>query len=111
MVKDKLKKKIGKRIKLFRKLTGLNQEEFAAKMGYDSGSSMISQIETGGATMSIEQVMKAAAILNVHPVALLSEKDFSDEDIITLNKFLMVLEDDKNPNKVAISTLINASIK
>lgn len=111
MIKEELKVMIGKRIKLFRKAMKLSQEKFADKMGYDSGSSMISQIENGGATMSMEQAVKAARILNVHPAVLLTDKNYSDDDLRALNNFLLILEDHKNPNRDAIKTLIKASIK
>jgi transcriptional regulator with XRE-family HTH domain len=111
MVKNDLRKIVGKRILTFRTQKGLSQEEFAELMGYKSKSSMISQIENGGTIMSVEQAIKASKILNVHPAALLSDVDVTDEDVQALSDFLLILEDLKNPNREAIKTLIKASVK
>lgn len=109
MIKETLRKMIGHRIKFFRELRGMKQEEFAEKMEYESGSSMISQIETGGTAMSIEKCVKAAQILNVNAAVLLTENDYSDDDLVVLDRFLSLLGNHSSPNLEAIKTLIKAS--
>lgn len=100
---------IGKRIRLFRNKAGLTQDQFAELMGYNSKSSMISQIERGKAGMSIAQAMKSAKILNVPAVALLSETKLTDTDINLLNDFMTLLSSGNRPNIEAIRILIKAS--
>lgn len=110
MVDSTAKVFIGQRIEYFRTKANLTQDELAEKMGYKSGSSMISQVERGTAGMSVEQAINAAKILKIHPAALLSEKELSNEDILLLSDFLTLLASDKRPNIEAIKTLIKASI-
>ena len=109
MVEGNIKTNIGKRLEYFRLRAGLTQDELAGKMLYKSKSSMISQIEGGTAGMSVEKALEAAKILNVHPAALLSEKDLSNDDILILSDFLKLLESDTRQNIDAIKTLIRAS--
>jgi len=104
-----IKAYIGKRLEYFRVKAGITQEELAEKLGYKSGPSMISQAERGLAGMSVEQYIKAAKILNVHPAALISEKDFSNEDIELLSDFLQLLGSDKKQTINIIKTIIKSS--
>jgi transcriptional regulator with XRE-family HTH domain len=110
VIEATLKERIGKRLEFFRGRASLTQEDLALKMGYKSKSSMISQIERGITGMSVEQAIKAAKILNVHPSALLSEKDLSNDDLLILSDFLTLLTSEKKQNLDAIKTLIQASL-
>ncbi len=100
---------IGPRIRFFRERARLSQDELASLLQYESGSSMISQVERGCAGMSVEQAIKAAKILKVNPSALLSERELSNEEIELLSEFLTLLENKTHPNMGAIQALIKAS--
>ena len=60
---DTIKKTICRNITKYRKLAGLNQKEFAAKLG--AAPSRVSSWETGANSTDIDTLFKICEILNV----------------------------------------------
>jgi len=98
----------GKKLRLFRLKAGITQDQLASGIGYESGSSMISQIERGLAQMSMEQALKAARFLKVHPSVLLAGEELSDDDLVLLNDFLDYLSQKDRPNLEALKILMKS---
>src|SRR6056297_24187 len=71
----------GKRLQFLRKVSGMSQELFADKMQIDSGQSFISKVERGDRLMSVENIYRAADVLQVHPAILMSNEQFADQQL------------------------------
>ena len=81
-------KKIGTRIRTFRKEQGLSQEELSEKI--DISLTHMSHIETGSTKLSLTVLVSIAEALNVHTDELLYDyPDFSD---IANNDLFSLLE-------------------
>jgi transcriptional regulator with XRE-family HTH domain len=89
----KLRKIIGKKIKLLRKdVKKISQVELGKALGYTS-SGTISQIETGERGLQLASMMKVAKFFNVHPAVLISPIEITDHnDIIILSKVINLIE-------------------
>ncbi len=70
-----IRKLFGINVKRFREAAGLSQAEIAARMGVDRA--YISAIERGLQNATLLSVWEIAQALEVRPVALLEEPDFS----------------------------------
>ena len=70
-----IRKLFGINVKRFREAAGLSQAEIAARMGVDRA--YISAIERGLQNATLLSVWEIAQALEVRPVALLEELDFS----------------------------------
>lgn len=100
-------KQLGARIKMFREKRGIGQVELATACGYSS-TGTISQIERGMSGMEISRLMKAADYLGVHPAALLTKLDLTDDQLERLSKFaLLISHPDKAKNLEAILALLD----
>lgn len=99
-------KKLGERLKMFREAKRISQIELAQACGYNS-TGTISQIEMGISGMEVSKLMKAAVFLGVHPAALLTELNLTDEQLKQLSKFAMLIQHpEKAKNLDAILTLL-----
>lgn len=99
---------LGRRIRLFRERARLSQMELARAIGYTS-SGMMSQIERGLVGMEISKLLKVAAALGVHPVALLSDLDLAVEQLVNLSDFAKLIKNPNAKNLEAILTLLRDS--
>ena len=70
-MEDTLKKQFGKRIKTFRKETGLSQEKFALKIEMDR--TYYASVESGKRNVSLENIKKIADGLGVSLSKLFEE--------------------------------------
>lgn len=86
--------KCGEKIKLYREIIGLSQEELAKRTGY-AGRSAISRIESGARDLSQEKIKVFAYVLGVSPVDLLDDRDDVSEDRQELLNLLQRLDDDQ----------------
>ena len=86
--------KCGEKIKLYREIIGLSQEELAKRTGY-AGRSAISRIESGARDLSQEKIKVFAYVLGVSPVELLDDRDDVSEDRQELLNLLQRLDDDQ----------------
>ena len=69
-------KEIGTRIRKYRKLKNISQEELAEKI--DISTTHMSHIETGSTKLSLQVLVDIAQILEVSTDALIFEKTFSE---------------------------------
>jgi transcriptional regulator with XRE-family HTH domain len=102
--KDELKVALGKKVRRLRKNLKMTQEDLQRELGYNSNG-MISQVEAGIKGMSVEQVMVAATVLGVHPAVLLSNVEFSVEELELFQKLHQTIKE-KGPHYEAIKTLL-----
>lgn len=86
--------KCGEKIKLYREIIGLSQEELAKRTGY-AGRSAISRIESGARDLSQEKIKVFAYVLGVSPVDLLDDRDDVSEDRQELLNLLQRLDEDQ----------------
>lgn len=86
--------KCGEKIKLYREIIGLSQEELAKRTGY-AGRSAISRIESGARDLSQEKIKVFAYVLGVSPVDLLDDRDDVSEERQELLNLLQRLDDDQ----------------
>ena len=67
---------IGLKVKLLRKRKRMSQQELAEKVGYDSGKSMISLVESGKINITMDKLVKISKALDV-PMYELMREDLS----------------------------------
>jgi len=70
-----IRKLFGTNVKRYREAAGLSQAEIAARMGVDRA--YVSAIERGLQNATLLSIWEIAQALEVRPVALLEEPDFS----------------------------------
>ncbi|MCE6990012.1 helix-turn-helix transcriptional regulator [Dyadobacter sp. CY323] len=80
----------GQRIKRYRELAGMNQDELAALMG-KSGKTIVSHWENGKVDPSLAQVRKMAEIFNTTVAQLVGEAPILEEP---RENYVMVRKDD-----------------
>ena len=80
----------GQRIRRYRELAGMNQEELAALMG-KSGKTIVSHWENGKVDPSLAQVRKMAEIFNTTVAQLVGEAPILEEP---RENYVMVRKDD-----------------
>ncbi len=80
--KEEYLRELGGRVRDYRMLQGMSQDELATKAGYTSRSS-ISKIEHGKADIPRSQIIAIAAALNIDPTMLtiIDIKEPTDEEI------------------------------
>mgnify|MGYP000863326140 CR=1 FL=1 len=99
-------KQLGARLRMFREAKRISQIELAQACGYNS-TGTISQIERGISGMEVSKLVRAAAFLGIHPAALLTELNLTDEQLKQLSKFaLLIQHPEKAKNLDAILTLL-----
>lgn len=89
---EELRKIIGKKIRLLRKMKKITQVRLGRALGYTS-TGTISQIENGVRGLQLASIMKVAHIFGVHPAVLISPIDIKDQsDFILLSKIIELIE-------------------
>jgi len=68
---------LGEKIRYYRELQGMSQDELAQKTGYSTRSA-ISRIEAGGRDLNQRKILIFAMALHVDPVVLLPDTEKSD---------------------------------
>jgi transcriptional regulator with XRE-family HTH domain len=81
----------GRNLSKIRKARELTQVEFALQLGYES-TGTISQFERAIAAPSLKKVFLMAKVLNVPVQVLLSETEWSKDDIKLLTEFCDILK-------------------
>lgn len=107
----KIRVVFGNKIKNLREIHGMTQMDLARLLGYDS-SGTISLIENGIKGMSKKRVVELAQALKIPVDALLSEQDYSVDDLMVLSSVMQMigLPKEKRPGHFeAIKTLILAT--
>ena len=92
-------KEIGTRIRKYRKLKNISQEELAEKI--DISTTHMSHIETGSTKLSLQVLVDIAQILDVSTDALIFEKTSK----LKIQKIETILSD-CNENEIAFITKI-----
>ncbi|MGN1050697.1 MAG: helix-turn-helix domain-containing protein [Acutalibacteraceae bacterium] len=100
-------KKIGKRIRKYRKAAGLSQEDLAEKVWISV--THMSHIETGSTKLSLPVLVDIAAALNVDTDSLLFDENHIDNDKAIL-KLINVISN-CSTNEILLITEIARSIK
>lgn len=100
-------KKIGKRIRKYRKAAGLSQEDLAEKVWISV--THMSHIETGSTKLSLPVLVDIAAALNVDTDSLLFDENHIDNDKAIL-KLINVIGN-CSTNEILLMTEIARSIK
>ena len=101
-----IKKQLGQKIKYYRKLKGLSQEELSEKIGITARS--LGNVETGRFFMSLSNIEKLIDALNIEPYELFV---FSKEPVpdIVFDDVLKKLEKYRSSTKklYAVSAFID----
>jgi transcriptional regulator with XRE-family HTH domain len=71
---------IGKKIRMLREMANMTQIELAAAIGMSS-TGAISQIENGEKGIKLHAILRAADVLGIHPIVLLSINDMDKSDL------------------------------
>lgn len=71
---------LGSKIKKLRTISDKTQVELAKELGFTS-SGAISQVENGIRGLTVKSIMKAARVLDVHPIVLLMPGEMDKDDI------------------------------
>ena len=92
---DNVKKLFGTRIKELREIKGLNQEQLAEMINFESRH--LSRIETGNSFTTIENIEKIANALNVDISLLFKFKQHQSDDILLneINEMLKTASKDQ----------------
>lgn len=72
----------GQNLRTLRKHCGMTQDDVAFALGYESGSSMISQIERGKTDMGPQKLRKAAELFGVEPWVI--DNKFTEKQIMII---------------------------
>ena len=110
MIEQK-RKDIGYRVKHYRKLANMTQQELAIKAGF-AGKGSISQIELGLVNLTEQKIESIAAALGVEEAVLRYGENFKTEydptDIIFKTDELDILPDDERKMILKAYNRINA---
>lgn len=110
MIEQK-RKDIGYRVKHYRKLANMTQQELAIKAGF-AGKGSISQIELGLVNLTEQKIESIAAALGVEEAVLRYGENFKTEydptDIIFKTDELDILPDDEKKTILKAYNRINA---
>lgn len=91
-----IKKQLGQRIKYFRKLKGLNQEQLSEMIGLSARG--LGNVETGRNFMALSNIEKLIDALDIEPYDLfIFDKDISKD--VVYDDVVKKLEKFKNNNK------------
>lgn len=85
---------LGKKIKKLRTKTGKTQVELATELGFTS-TGAISQVENGLKGLKVESIVKAAEVLGVHPIVLITPYELGEEEIEISSELFMLFEKHK----------------
>ncbi len=96
----KLRARIGKNIRMFRKKAGMTQVELATKLGYTS-TGTLSQIESGSRGMDFDKLESVAKIFKVDVPVLLAPEDLDEIQVEDLRLFYSIQRKAKHGNREA----------
>jgi len=103
-------RRVGERLRTFRKLRNLEQCAVYPKLGYKS-SGAGSLIEAGRRGLNKTKLRAAAAILETYPEILTDERELSREELITLDAFFKILKNPDHPKYKVLCQLLNHNAK
>jgi transcriptional regulator with XRE-family HTH domain len=112
----RFRRALGQKIRVLRERRKMTQMDLAKELGFTS-TGTISQVENGLKGLSVDSIMKAAKVLGVHPIVLISPSPFSKADIRIISSLLNLLarsseQPDQTGHLVAqIRAIINAGLK
>lgn len=101
-------KRIGQRIKLFREIRSLRQEDIAVPLGYKSSGAW-SLIEAGERGLNKTKIKHAAKILGTQPEILTADNELTKDDLIALDKFLLIRKNPAHPKHAELEKIISNS--
>jgi transcriptional regulator with XRE-family HTH domain len=78
--KKAIRVSIGKKIRALREMNEMTQMQLASAIGMTS-TGAISQIENGEKGIKLHAILRAADVLGVHPVVLLSVEDLDKNEL------------------------------
>jgi transcriptional regulator with XRE-family HTH domain len=105
-----INKKIRERVELFMGLRDLTQNDVAERTGLTQ--SFLSQFLAGQKNMGRDSLIKVAQALGVDISVLMSDKDWTNEQLILINNFFRIVKSEKpTPRFPAIKDLINKDIE
>jgi transcriptional regulator with XRE-family HTH domain len=82
---------LGNKIGKLRTMSGKTQVELAKELGFTS-TGAISQVENGLRGLTVESIMKAAKVLDVHPIVLLMPREMDKDDIEIISAMFELFE-------------------
>jgi transcriptional regulator with XRE-family HTH domain len=104
--KKAIRVSIGKKIRTLREMKEMTQMQLATAIGMTS-TGAISQIENGEKGIKLHAILRAADVLGVHPVVLLSVEDM-DKDELSLMVDMMSFLKKKHRNPKALKPHFDA---
>ena len=104
--KKAIRVSIGKKIRTLREMNEMTQMQLATAIGMTS-TGAISQIENGEKGIKLHAILRAADVLGVHPVVLLSVEDL-DKDELKLMVDMMSFLKKKHRNPRALKPHLDA---
>lgn len=96
---------LGHKVKFYRKQIGLSQVQLGERLGYNS-SGTISLIERGERGMDQDIIAKTADVFGVHPMVLMSTKDYTDEQLEIFLTISKIIDDPKSENYQTLQKLL-----
>jgi len=95
--KHEFKKILGRNLKRLRKKAGLSQIELGEKMSLRS-TGTISLIENGQRGLTVENIYRASQILGVHPIALFTPINISDDQVEIYRNIMTIFSEPTDPH-------------
>jgi transcriptional regulator with XRE-family HTH domain len=93
---------LGNKIRKLRTMSGKTQVELATELGFTS-TGAISQVENGLKGLKVESIVKAAEVLGVHPIVLLTPNDLDKGDIEMISAMFKLIEKrSEQPDQVCL---------
>ena len=101
-------KTVGKNLRLFRELLGMEQAELGAFIGYEQP--MVSLIENGERGLKGEPLLRAAEALNIDVSFLVADKKYTEEEAQMIVDFHTLLRrPEKSKHYDTIKSLLKLS--
>ncbi|MDD2389447.1 MAG: helix-turn-helix transcriptional regulator [Desulfobacterales bacterium] len=108
--KYEFKKLLGRNIKKLRMKAGLSQVELGKKIGFKS-SGTVSQIERGAIGLNVENIYRASHILGVHPIALCSPFEISDDQVEIYRNIMTIFSEPTDPHIIeTVKTVLELAV-
>lgn len=82
---------LGSKIRKLRTISGKTQVELAKELGFTS-TGAISQVENGLKGLKVESIVKAAEVLGVHPIVLMTPYELGEEEIEIASELFLLFE-------------------
>jgi transcriptional regulator with XRE-family HTH domain len=103
---EEYNRRVGERLRIFRKLRNLEQCDVYPKLGYKS-SGAGSLIEAGRRGLNKTKLRAAAVILETYPEILTDERELSRDELIALDTFFKIIKNPKHPKHKVLCQLLN----